>query len=280
MHAVLIQSTQTGLSIGTGLAIETLTHESPYDPNRPIPSTPMSMDKYSLLYVNINTLVRNVVQSVASMDLHRLDVDDIADFCRGEMQVITTLLERFPSITVHFYTSGFGTMWSTPVISRLLRQPSTDKQKFIDRLSGHAIRAILNADTSILRPRYLLPTRRNHAIILTHIITDLYVYKKYTSLTLLESNTGVMKQPSRFATKYLNVPPEILGFVPFTFATGAMLGDNVMFKPAPIKPKREFLAACTQFKWNAATPDAKVLTDLSSSQFELAHYFFKSIPTV
>lgn len=274
----MIQTTQTGLSIGTGLALESINSTSVYDSERPIPTSIVKLTELNAFYVNIKTLVRNVIHSVSASEVHMLRPDDIIDFCRGEMQIIPTLTAIYPPIRVQYYVGGLGHIMDIPSIARTVRVPKTEKQMFVDLLVKRSVQTIASYDRDILQPRYLLNSSKDKALILTHVVLDLYAYTRFASLTLLESNTGKMKPATQFASKYYNIPPDVVKYIPFSFKSGLLLGDYSIFKPAPVKVKQQFIQACIDNKWNASTPDTKVLTGLNRSEYEIAHMYYKDIP--
>lgn len=266
--------TPSGLSIGTGLALETILDIPRFDPRRKIPQIARPITYYDTLYVNALTLVRNAISTISSAEKNIITASEIADFCAGEIRI----LESIVPIRVEVFLSKYSKLAKTEAkIYR--REPSTPKQHQYVALLNLAVSKLL-VRSDIKQYQWLIPSTQNKVMFLTHIVTDLYCYKHQTDIALLESNTGTVKTVSQFASKYWNVPIKAVPYVPFNLRSQLLIGDSNVIKPMTIQVRLEFFKAATEFKWTANTTEKKVSDDLNGSQFKLAASFYSLISTL
>jgi hypothetical protein len=264
----------SGLSISTGLAIETLVNIPRLDPARIVPSMPYPLEQYDVFYVNILTLIRNAISAHSADELIIASGRDIAYFCISELNILASTIP-IPMIP---YMSRY-TRLGTPSLKPYLREHTTPRQHKIDNLTTTAAQAMTINDNSIKQYSWNIPGTQNNAIVLSHIILDLYSYKGFNVFTLLESNTGVLKSPSLYGSKYYNIDDETVPYIPFNLKSGLVLGDSTVFKPMPLKVRRQYLAAAIDKRWSGVTPPAKVLHDLSDAKYDLAKFFYSQLPS-
>ena len=264
----------SGLSAATGLAIETIANIPRLDPDRTVPVMQHALTDYHVFYVNILTLIRNVISAYSADELRIASGRDIAYFCISELNILASILP----IPVQPYFSRY-TRLSNPLLNPFLREHTTFRQKHIASLTGSAAQAMTIHEPNIKQYAWNIPGTQANGLILTHIIIDLYSYKGFNLFTLLESNTGVLKSQAMYSSKYYNIDAEYIPYIPFNLKTGLILGDTYIFKPMPSKVRKQYLAAAIDNRWNGATPSAKVKQDLKDAKYDLANFFYSQLPS-
>ena len=80
------------LSIGTALAMETFFNNRilPYDPERQIPDR-VDVSLYSTIYINVGTLLRNLMGALPPEAVVTVDVTSVIDTLYTEIEVIESL---------------------------------------------------------------------------------------------------------------------------------------------------------------------------------------------
>ena len=101
----------------------------------------------------------------------------------------------------------------------------------------------------------ILDVEARKALILTHFAYDLLA-KGFSSLHLLESHTGTIKNKFMWYTKYLN--GKELSSIPFREDMLQIFGDNEHFRPWPIKARRQVLELAAKYNWSQVTQNDKV----------------------
>lgn len=264
----------SGLSVSTGLAIETVVGIPRLDPNRSVPKMLYPISQYNAFYVNILTLIRNAISAYNADELPIVSGMDIAHFCSSEITILQSILP----IPVQPYMSKYTHLANT-VLKPFLRERTTAKQRLVDSLTVKATKAMLVPGNTIKQYVWTATGAQDNVLMLTHIILDLYSYHTFNTLTLLESNTGAVKSPAMFSSKYYKVDAATVPYIPFNLKTGLILGDSSVFKPMPIKVREQYLNAAVANKWSAVTPDSKIARDLKDIKYDLADHFFSNLPS-
>jgi len=253
------------LSIGTGLAFESLfsPREAPYDSSRMVPNK-VNLKKYNDVFINVFTLYRNLVGSMKSIDVQSTSIEDLADTLRQEIDVIYSLFDQEGNDIIKpiFYTMTYQDVWvGSWCKSAIVKHPKTILQqdfynryrkliKKLDDLSINRYNSTLNEKT------------RGSVLIHTHMPIDLIDYGKYKSMDLLESNTGRLKTPNTWSTKYAKVNGEYINNIPFNKMLLVVFGDRVIINPYPNVIRNEILKIAKDSNWTAATTEAKIRLDL------------------
>jgi len=266
--------TSSGLSVPTGLALETIVDIPPFDASREVPKLSRPITYYDTFYVNALTLARNAIGSIPSAEQGSYSASDIADFCAGEIRVLQSIVP----IRVEVFLSKYVKLAKAEA-KVYRREPSTPKQhQYVNLLNLVVSKMVVRSDIS--QYQWLVPATQSKVMFLTHIVTDLYCYKHQADIVLLESNTGKVKTVSQFASKFHNVPPEVVPYIPFNLKTQLLVGDSNLIRPMAPKVRKEFFDAAVANKWTPNTTDKKVSSDLNGSQFKLAADFYSLIPTL
>jgi len=255
----------SGLSMGTALAFESYLLDGIRAEDDPPIVPPKPLKHYTQIWVNLYTIIRNHISAYTTDDLIKIsnnDLTDIANTIMGELLILDNIHKK-----IIVYRSEFNNVYTDKVIKRLRDYPNpTAKIKSIKHeLTNKLSKKI---DSSMYRsiPGMASGTRTTRALILTHLPYDLLGYKRFGELHLLESNTGRVKKPIEFNTKYYKLKGESLDMMPFNDKFLMFFGDNHMFKPFSYKLRKEVLEIAKKNRWAPTSTDARIASDLRSNK--------------
>lgn len=264
--------TATGLSIGTHLAMETISTISPVDAARSRPVLDRPISAYTHLYVNVLTLIRNIVTTYPSGA--RVSVTDVTAQVLSELVILPSI----SPIPVVPYMSTYALL-SGGKLAPYTRQYTTPLQKERAALYGTVLNTVMARQSDIQRFTWT-PSGSGETLMLTHLVADLLGYRTFPSLSLLESNTGTIKHPPLFSTKFNLVNVYAAAHMPFSMKSWLVMGDKTLMKSAPTGVRKQYMAACEDNHWSPITADSKVLNDLKKPPYELAYAFYKQLPSI
>ena len=249
---IIANRTKSGfpVSIGTGLALETIFDpvEEVYDPNREVPEK-IDRTKYDIYLFNISTLVRNIINSINTNDVVRVRKDDYLETTLEEIEWLKSYFE-LNQLNIHFYTHSYAYVKKTYPEERL-RIVSTPKQALRDSIVSYVLSKVGKQLPFIYHfdKNIDLKARKSNVLIFTHIPFDLLSYLYFLNMDLLESHTGVVKDRSKFNTKYYPLPNEDMSFLPFfEYLLADVFGDHVMFRPNKLEIRKKVYNQLVQLK--------------------------------
>ncbi len=255
------------LSIGTGLAFESVFKPTMpvYDTSRVVPNK-IDLSRYNDSYISIFTLYRNMVGSLSPIALAGVTISDLVDSLLQEMEVIRSLYlqEGGGVIVPTFYIMSYDDIWSGKwSSSAILKKPNTINQKDFSNRYLAVIKQLKKLITVPIYNTEIRPKRGSKAFILTHMSIDLLSHTKFKTLDLLESNTGKLKTPNTWSSKFNKVNNEYQFNLPFNKTTLVLFGDRNILKPYSNKIRNTILDVARSKRWTSATTIAKVKLDLS-----------------
>lgn len=236
------------INIGSAIAIEALVVME-------------SAPKENALYINVRTLLRNLVGSIE--DPYQYTPDTIAEILLQEMEDIQGVISSALSkLSLHYYIMSLKSLQQiTPLANHWV--PTTKRQLQYDQLE-HKVLSIVEGSAmskSIEVFDTLIQGANRQAFIITHYPLDLLSRTKFRSLTLLESHTGAFKQHKDWITK-LNRNPDYSN-LPFNLLTMQLIGDGgVLFKSSGLKWVRPYVELATKKRWTRATQYEKIRYDI------------------
>lgn len=249
---IIANRTKSGfpVSIGTGLALETIFDpvEEVYDPNREVPER-IDRTKYDIYLFNISTLVRNIINSINTNDVVRVRKDDYLETTLEEIEWLKGYFE-LNQLNIHFYTHSYVYVKKTYSEERL-RIVSTPKQALRDSIVSYVLSKVDRELPFIhhFDKNIDLKAKKSNVLIFTHIPFDLLSYRYFLNMDLLESHTGVVKDRSKFNTKYYPLPNEDMSFLPFfEYLLADVFGDHVMFRPNKLEIRKKVYNQLVQLK--------------------------------
>lgn len=255
------------LSIATSLAFESIfdTDTPTYDPERVKPPK-VNISDYQSFYINILTLIRNILGAVDKEHVHKIGAEAIKDCLLVEIDTIKSIIKNEGNglVEVYFYVSDYKDLNPNNSPHVLLRMDNTDKQKASTALRNDAIKRLLKElgrkDNILLFSNDIRPVERNKGLILTHIAYDLLSSRHFVSLDLIESHTGILKKKHLWYTKFYN--GKELSNIPFNKIFLKIFGDNEHFRPQSIKVRKDLMDLAIAKNWNQTTHLEKVKFDL------------------
>lgn len=241
---------QYPLSVATSLAIESLVGILPEAPADVPPIT-----QYDVLWVNMRTLLRNLLGSIETDKRKFLSHDSVAEYLVNEMRTIETIcVEKGDGrFEVAYYICSYSDL--TYSFNRaILKHTTTPGQKNADMFERAVFETIEREHQGSIP--YLTLTRKfpevgNKALLLSHYAIDLLQRYRFESLTLLESHTGAIKPPQMWNTKLKN--GRDLERIPFDRMSIQMFGDGVSFSPMAIKVRQKIIEIAEKNKWTPVT---------------------------
>lgn len=253
-------TTSFGLSIGTGLALESLFEptEERYDPDREIPIN-VNVDSYKIHIFNIFTLARNILSSINEKDKDSLLNNKMfSETLRNEIHLIHALYEYKacnPVIFIPDYSKVYKNMNAGKDTG--ITKAYIENEKILSKLKNFNV----DVDIKILKGSYKIPTLEGKILITTSIPVDLL--NKNLDLTLLESHTGKLKRKKDFYTKIHKLGKHSLEHMPFIQEVVYFMGDSSIVLPQPLKIRRQFYELSIERNWTSRTTSVKVRDDIS-----------------
>ena len=255
------------LSIGTGIAFESLFdgYLPPYDPERVIPPH-VSINSFQEMWINVSTLFRNMVGSVAGNDITVARPSEYKDGLLAEIEIIKGLLANEGGGVckpVFYYCSYKRAYTHVPHKAIMLRMDTTDKQKLYSKTLMATMQLLLNDQPEIRKlDSELLPDSHVTGLLLSHVALDLLSYNHFNKLSLLESHTGIIKNRAMWYTKFQN--GKDLNMIPFIRKLLYIFGDSEIYRSMDISLRRTIIEIANKGKWTALTTEAKVMQDLDT----------------
>jgi len=227
--------TVTGLSIGTGLAMETLFDVEPYDKDRAKP-TKVKPSDFKLHVYNIYTLYRNVVGSIKYNEKDRLVADNkVKEQLLNDMYNLITLYDPVDTELV-FYLPDYTKIYREYNKGKdgSVYKPYVDYTFMKDNISK------LNFPGTVFKGmvKDLLPRGDIRSLLLTSYTVDLVNHYASPGLMLLESHTGKIKNRTEFGTKYKPLGKRDMTHLPMNSKLLYILGDKTLVKPLSTLDRR------------------------------------------
>lgn len=245
------------VSIGTSIALETLFPpvQKPYDESRVVPTKP-DIKSYTDILINTSTLVRNIYHAVPTNQHKHITNKLLLETLLEEILYIDTILKT-NSLNPTFYKHTYA--YPRKAHQDSLRQPSTDIQlKYFNHLDYCMKHVGKETPLTTYSKNITLPPTAE-ALLLTHVPWDLLCHTSVHRLELLESHSGVIKPVSKFNTKYFKIKDRDLSNLPFLEYLLITFGDNIMFKPKPLKERLELYASLVKLKVNPLSTETSLL---------------------
>lgn len=261
MNNVLSNRIQSGfpVSIATGMALETLFTpvQSVYDDTRKVPDK-INLEDYNNYIFNVSTFLRNITTSIPSSNILFVPKKDILDILMDEIEWLTEFFHA-EGLTINFYANNYNFVKSTYDKDNILRKPTTDKQMAMDNIFKYCLDHLSKQDEVTQFSNSVHFNKEDQALIFTHVPWDLLSYNRFVKLDLLESHTGLVKSRKLWNTKYYPIPEHDMSFLPFMEKLLTTFGDNVMFKPAPIKERIDLWSVMKRKNVNPLTTEKNLL---------------------
>lgn len=250
------------VSIGTGLALESLFDPiiDRYDKTKEI--NKVKLDDYKYHIINVYTLIRNILGAVENIKKKDtlLYSTKLAETVVNELELIKNL----------YNGSKTEPIFIMPDYLIPLRNLNFKKEvqswyvylELIDRLSK---RTILNNKLVNIVTDYKLPRLSERCLITSHIQLDYLNIKNIPNLDILQSHTGELIQAKDINSKYHPIGQKTMEIFPFMEELYFLLGDNTLIKPQALSVRYQLHILALENKWNFRTTRDKVLNDLKKN---------------
>ena len=255
------------LSIGTALAMETFfnARTAPYDPERQIPDT-VDVSLYSTIYINIGTLIRNLMGSLPNESVAVVDIISVVDTLYSEIEVIESLfsVEGGDNCKPVFYFNDYKHVLNTiKYASVFFRNSNSATEIHYDKFHNEALKIMTKSNDEIEVVHELLkPNKPIKSLILTHQAFDLLSKKNFIQLDLIESHTGKLKTFNTWSSKFAPVGSIDFSRIPFNSTTLFIFGDRYFVQPTPIRLRKTVDEIATKCHWTSVTTKEKINFDL------------------
>lgn len=249
------------ISIGTSLALESYFPTDNPDLVERTTIAPIISFKYDALCININTLVRNILNAaklgfLKDRNILNTNIELLANILTGEINIINGIAENNNYKNIIFYYIDY---YKLKGIIPIRETGSVQAElQLMNRLIKRLKQSLFLYLPASLRNESLYKS----LLILTHQPHDLLAYKYYDKFSLLESHTGVVKDKTIFNTKYVSMSKGDLTRLPFNHTLLGIFGDNHLIQPANVLYRKQVLEIATMKKWTPLTTETKVLHDL------------------
>lgn len=255
-----------GISIGTGLALASF-FEATSDVYVPADGSSHS-EHYDLVnvktfYINIHTLIRNIVQSVPDTKsfLNKRIADDVYEILVEELGIVDSLFNNVDTELIYFlpdYTKVYRSF--TLKDKRNIPSQKDLTQNIIGTVSKKVDVKALNY--TFLSDTFLLPRSVDETIILTHYAHDLLNVTRVPNLLHSASITGKVYGKMFFNKYYRGISDRKFDRLPFLEVLLHITGDSTgLFKNNSIKDRRALMDMSVEYRWNPASTLLKIKTD-------------------
>lgn len=251
VHFILRERTMSSflVSVGLGLLLERFFEPTStrIDDDRKVEH--INIDNYKVHYFNIHTMLRNILSAISTSELKKYVIKNkdspeaLLTVLLDELETIKVLYEDKKSIPILFipdYSEVYNKVDNS-------RKPElySETNRFTKDLHDKTIKLFKKHSWNIIDVydiKTTLPPTEGNVLITTHIAYDLLNVKNIKRLTLAESHTGVLKDKSKFNTKYHSLGSKFdKTMFPFQKELLHILGDNTLIKPYKIS-YRQMLA--------------------------------------
>ncbi|MNP89044.1 hypothetical protein D3C85_14400 [compost metagenome] len=226
--------------------------------------------KVDVLYVNLRTLIRNMVGAINHEKLHDVMPEDLANALLNELTIFEQAVSSYTNgrVSVVPYLCSYLSI-PKKFPAAILKAARTDLQmqsamreentitEFKEIAKVHQYDKVVETDID-------LPNDPRRVLIMTSYAIDLLQRYKFGSLTLLESHTGAAKPPALWHTKLTN--GKDLPNMPFDRMTLQFFGDGGnLFTGFPIKYRRVLLAIAEKNRWTPLTTKEYILSSVKKA---------------
>jgi hypothetical protein len=264
--------TQVPVSIATALALESamgLSEDHPEHKQKP------PLQSVDALWVNLRTLIRNIMGAIPTQDQDKVFPDPLLDALTAELRIIASAVQLNTQRRCKLvpYVQSYKSIPSK-YRNCFLRELKTEKQKFGAALEKSVLDRLheMHLDMTVIESDLKLPQNPDDALIITHMPIDLLSRYEFSRLRLLESHTGKIKAYTSWNSKLTG--GKELSRMPFNHVTLQFFGDGVHFNTFPMKEKKQIIELADRRRWNPTTTLDKMRMDINS---EPLHPTFKSI---
>lgn len=255
------------ISIGTSLALETLTRPKDSDPDRKIPDIPVGLDSFGCLAINLNTLCRTMIGSMRTdaleLPITKSTGKELYDNVMQEVNIIRSIVEKDIPVRVYLCTYDNLERFDKKFHFRRVR---TGKALHYDRLLTKFLEVSRREPIDIIYKGFT--DLRNLSLgqkILVHTSHPYDIINNERASLILEPHTGEVLARNLFYKKLYKLPKLDMSMIPLNKVTYLLFGDKHLISPIPIKLRKEILKISITQGWMYNTPMSRMVGDILSS---------------
>lgn len=253
------------LSIGTGLAMESMFEptDERYDNEREIPNK-VNLKLYNKHIWNIYTIIRNILYAVQDekdkqsilMDplFKKVLIEEIENlfflYQHNNCNIVPVLYIPTYDYASKKYNKEKIVTPTKPMLEIPMIASAIKAFKLEDSLKHHEI--LKSTDSH-------LPNLEGKVLLTTHIAVDLITSNK---ITLLESNSGKLRERYDWHNKFHNIGNRSLEMIPFIEETLFILGDMTVVAPVKLAVRLELYQLAIDKHWTARTSRDRIRMDM------------------
>jgi len=228
------------------------------------------INNVDVIYVNIRTMIRNMVGAINSEKLQDVMPEDMGNLLLNELTIFEQAVNSYTNgrVSVVPYLCNYRNIPKKFPFA-ILKAARTDlQQQAAMREENTVIEfkeiAKLQSYGKVIETDIDLPNDSRRVLIMTSYAIDLLQRYKFGSVTLIESHTGVAKPPALWHTKLTN--GKELPNMPFDRMTIQFFGDGGnLFTGFPIKYRRVLLQIAEKNRWTPLTTKDYILTSVKKA---------------
>lgn len=247
-------------SIATSLAIESVCG---IHPEIQVTKAPILEVKH--IFINLRTLIRNIVGSVETEVKKMLTADLVLNALTEELSLIDAAISKYGEgkATVIFYACSYSSL-KRLFPHAIHREITTDLQKSYNQLERDTLKELFKIPPTHDIRQFDVNLDGNYpeSFILTHITIDLLSKYSFKDLQLIESHTGKIKKPSLWNTK-LTKGNDLMR-IPFCKFSIQVFGDNgQLFSPMPSAIKKQVVEMAEADKWTTVSTKERLISSIN-----------------
>jgi len=253
---------QFPVSIATSLALEGLVG---IHPDLPKPTNKPIL-KYETLYINVETVLRNMLNSISNADIPYVLPEDALEYLKSELMIISNVIsdQSGGKLKVHYYVVC-PTLFKAKFKSKHItfKTPNTPNQVILAATKRIVMQQIMKDSVGEISTVKVTHAPMPNSLMLSHKPTDIIMFSESNNIQLLESHTGKIKSKAFWNTKLkANDDVTRIPFCKFSLCVFGDSGDDI--KPLSSKIRALVTALADQKKWTITTPISTIKKDLSS----------------
>jgi hypothetical protein len=251
------------VSIGTAIPIETIINNQELQ------------GKYNALYINVRTVLRNLIGAYEKAPTN-FETGAVIDTFIEEIDTLLNLAKTYftNGFSVTLYYPSYGSV--VDLFTRAnVKEPITKLQREKYQLERKCYERMLKERPTVIKTNCKLSGANSEALIVTHYPIDLLSFTTFRKLTLLESHTGHIKDKPQWLTK-LSTKSEHSN-LPFNILTLQILGDGKMFGSMGSKYTGVLTKLAESGQWTTLTTKERVKFDINRMNDKLAEMLLKEM---
>lgn len=254
------------VSIGTAIPIETIIN------------TVALQQKYNALYINVRTVLRNLISAYEKAPTN-FETGAVIDTFIEEIDFLLNMEKTYFSkdFTVTLFYPSYGSVVDLFTKANV-KEPITKLQREKYQLERKCFEKLLKERLAVIRTNCKITGASAVALILTHYPIDLLSFTTFRKLTLLESHTGNTKEKPQWITK-LSTKSEHSN-LPFNILTLQILGDGKMFGSMGSKYGGVLNKLAESGQWTVLTTKERVKFDINRMNDKYSELVLKEMLNV